>query len=122
MANCFAYLCVYIVSLHIISVGFSAVRFDKSGMRRPHIVPLSRQVMDILTLARGHSKGSKYVFPTLRTLERPLSDMAMHRMNIGGRSLTVMESPTTMARCMEAILLTKEAFFAPQTATSPTGL
>jgi len=50
---------------------------ERMKMRRPHIVPLSRQVLEVLTQARRYDGGGEYVFPTPRAKGRPLSDMAM---------------------------------------------
>ncbi|MDY3869463.1 MAG: tyrosine-type recombinase/integrase [Pyramidobacter sp.] len=50
---------------------------ERMKMRRPHLIPLSSQVVGILQKARLCCGGSEYVFPTPRTKERPLSDMAM---------------------------------------------
>lgn len=45
--------------------------------RETHLVPLSRQAVELFTAAKAHSRGSRYVFPSSRTIERPLSDMAL---------------------------------------------
>ncbi|MBP3836221.1 MAG: tyrosine-type recombinase/integrase [Pyramidobacter sp.] len=50
---------------------------ERMKMRRPHIVPLSRQALDVLMQARLYDGGGEYVFPTPRSKKRPLSDMAM---------------------------------------------
>lgn len=50
---------------------------ERMKMRRPHIVPLSRQAMDLLIQARRYDGGGEYVFPTPRTKTRPLSENAM---------------------------------------------
>jgi integrase len=42
-------------------------------MRRPHIVPLSRQAIEILEEIRPHTGRGQYVFPG-RTPSRPLSE------------------------------------------------
>jgi integrase len=49
---------------------------SKMKMRRPHIVPLSRQALAILNTQQALSGGGKYVFPGPRTM-RPLSDMSL---------------------------------------------
>jgi len=49
----------------------------KMKMRVQHIVPLSRQVLEILEELRpltGHGAAAKYLFPSVRTLSRPMSD------------------------------------------------
>lgn len=50
---------------------------ERMKMRRPHIVPLSRQALDVLMQARLYDGGGEFVFPTPRSKKRPLSDMAM---------------------------------------------
>lgn len=46
---------------------------EKMKMRRPHIVPLSRQAIEILEEIRPHTGRGQYVFPG-RTPSRPLSE------------------------------------------------
>lgn len=43
----------------------------------PHIVPLSRQALAILEDLKPYSGQGRYVFPSLRTRERPMSDNAI---------------------------------------------
>lgn len=43
----------------------------------PHIVPLSRQAVAILRDLHPLTEHSRYVFPSLRTRERPMSDAAV---------------------------------------------
>jgi integrase len=43
-------------------------------MREQHVVPLSRQAVAILTELRSYSGGTRYVFPSVRTFTRPISD------------------------------------------------
>lgn len=50
---------------------------ERMKMRRPHIVPLSRQTIEILQKARVYSGGVGYILPTLRAKGRPLSDMSL---------------------------------------------
>jgi integrase len=47
---------------------------EKMKMRRPHIVPLSRQAVEVLKEMADISRGGKYVFPSNRTPLRPMSD------------------------------------------------
>lgn len=46
--------------------------------RQPHIVPLSRQALDILKTIQLVSGSDKYIFPSLRTKERPISDNSLN--------------------------------------------
>lgn len=51
---------------------------EKMKMRRPHIVPLSRQVLEILTMLKDSiSAGSPLVLHGVRSLTRPISDMRL---------------------------------------------
>ena len=47
---------------------------ERMKMRQPHEVPLSVQAIDILSEAFTFPGDSKYAFPSLRTIDRPLSD------------------------------------------------
>lgn len=48
----------------------------KMKMRKPHVVPLSRQALMILKTQHAISGAGRYVFPGPRT-RRPLSDMSL---------------------------------------------
>ena len=54
------------------------IPIDKMKMRQPHAVPLSRQVIAILKEMRTVSGSGRYVFPSIRTGERPISDNTMN--------------------------------------------
>jgi integrase len=43
-------------------------------MREPHIVPLSRQALAILCELQPLARGGRYLFPSLRTRDRPMSN------------------------------------------------
>ncbi len=51
---------------------------DHTKMRRDFIVPLSRQAVTVFKEVRGVSKHVRLVFPSIRNLERPLSENAMN--------------------------------------------
>jgi integrase len=61
-------------------------------MRQPHIVPLSRQAIDILKTLQPMTGRSKYVFPSPRTIQRPMSNnailAALRRMGYGTDEMT----------------------------------
>lgn len=61
-------------------------------MRQPHSVPLSRQALAILTEIRSLSGSGRYVFPSVRTLARPISDntinAALRRMGYSKEQMT----------------------------------
>jgi integrase len=46
-------------------------------MRQLHIVPLADQVVRILQELKPYSGNSKYLFPSIRTNDRPISDVTM---------------------------------------------
>lgn len=48
----------------------------KTKMRREHLVPLSRQALEVLSEAKLTMR-SRYVFPSVRSVKKPLSDMAL---------------------------------------------
>ncbi|MGD0231164.1 MAG: integrase arm-type DNA-binding domain-containing protein [Syntrophorhabdales bacterium] len=50
----------------------------KMKMRLPHLVPLSIQAVEILTELRPLTGASKYVFPSGRSLARPMSNNAVN--------------------------------------------
>lgn len=63
---------------------------DKMKMRRPHIVPLSEQVTDLLKQIQPISGSYQYVFPSRTDYKKHISDMALNtmirRMGYGGRA------------------------------------
>lgn len=65
-------------------------RIPQGKMKRPHdhLVPLSRQAMEIIEELRLRSRGSKYVFPNDRGIARPMSENAvlylLHRIGYKG--------------------------------------
>ena len=50
---------------------------ERMKMRRTHIVPLSRQALGILHELKKFSGNGKYLFPSIRTDTRPISDATM---------------------------------------------
>lgn len=61
-------------------------------MRRDHLVPLSRQAVAILQELHETTGRGTYVFPSLRTRDRPMSDMsvnaALRRLGYGQDTMT----------------------------------
>lgn len=51
---------------------------DRMKLPRPHLVPLSRQVLEVLEEVRPISGQRRYVLPSLRPEDRPLSDGTMN--------------------------------------------
>lgn len=64
----------------------------KMKMRQPHAVPLSRQSVQILTNMRALSGSGRYVFPSVRTRARPISEntvnAALRRMGYSKDQMT----------------------------------
>lgn len=64
----------------------------KMKMRQPHSVPLSRQALAILKAMRSLSGSGRYVFPSIRTRARPISDntinAALRRMGYSKEQMT----------------------------------
>ena len=65
----------------------------KTKMRRPHHVPLSRQAVAIIEQARALTSRQKgYVFPSIRTTDRPMSEntlgAALRRLGYTGDEMT----------------------------------
>ena len=50
---------------------------ERMKMRRQHLVPLSRQAMSILRELQKYSGEGTYLFPSIRTEVRPISDATM---------------------------------------------
>ncbi len=50
---------------------------EKMKMRKPHIVPLSQQVLAVLREIEPLTGRGRYVFPSPRTTERPMSNNAV---------------------------------------------
>ncbi len=65
----------------------------KMKMNRDHVVPLSSQAVAILREAEALSRGGRYVFPSVRTRERPISDntlnAALRRLGYSHDEMTV---------------------------------
>jgi len=65
----------------------------KMKMRRPHRVPLAHQALNILRELQGITGGSKYLFPSVRSWHRPISDntlnAALRRLGYDKTELTV---------------------------------
>jgi integrase len=60
---------------------------EKMKMRRPHIVPLSRQALEAVESIRIMTGTGRYLFPAPRSYDRPISDAtvtaALRRMGFG---------------------------------------
>ncbi len=65
---------------------------ERMKMREPHLVPLSRQALEILNELHPLTGRGKYLFPSLRSTKEPMSDnailSALRRMGIGKDEMT----------------------------------
>ena len=65
---------------------------EKMKMSRPHIVPLSAQAVEILREPQPFTGGGRYVFPSIRTRLKPMSDAtltnALRSMGYSGDDMT----------------------------------
>ncbi|UUL83764.1 tyrosine-type recombinase/integrase [Sphingomonas qomolangmaensis] len=64
----------------------------KTKMRRAHSVPLSRQTLQILESIKHDAEHSSYLFPSIRSVERPMSEntinAALRRMGYAQDQMT----------------------------------
>lgn len=67
-------------------------RFVVSKTKTEHIVPLSRQAVEILGELQPVTGGSRYLFPSVRTKDRPMSEntvnAALKRLGYGSDEMT----------------------------------
>jgi integrase len=65
---------------------------SKTKMRRPHKVPLTQQVLDMLAELEPITGGGKFLFPSVRSAERPITDntlnAALRRLGFGKDEVT----------------------------------
>ena len=77
--------------LHTKEWRYTVGKTKKSGVRE-HIVPLSRQAIQALNELAPVTGNGRYVFPSARSNQRPMSDnailAAMRRMGIGAEEMT----------------------------------
>jgi len=82
---------------------------ERMKMGDPHLVPLSRQALAILRELQPLARGGKYLFPSLRTRDRPMSDntinAALRRMGY-----TSEEQTGHGFRSMASTLLNEQGF------------
>ncbi|MCL1986339.1 MAG: integrase arm-type DNA-binding domain-containing protein [Betaproteobacteria bacterium] len=66
---------------------------DRMKMKRPHIVPLTRQVVKLLGEVGRFTRGGRYVFPSSHSAGRCISDVgllnALRRMGYGKEKMTI---------------------------------
>ena len=65
---------------------------EKMKMSRPHIIPLAKQVIEILKKMQPITGNGKYVFPSVRSRSRPMSEntitAALRRMGFSKEEMT----------------------------------
>lgn len=85
---------------------------EKMKMRKPHQVPLSRQAVALLREAAGLTGAKGYVFPSVRTNARPMSE---NTINAGLRRLGYSKDEMTAHgfRSMASTLLNESGKFSP---------
>lgn len=85
---------------------------EKMKMRQPHLVPLSAQALEILDRAAVLGAHHKYVFSSLHTGARPMSEntinAALRRMGYSGREMTAHGF-----RAMASTLLNESGLWSP---------
>jgi integrase len=64
----------------------------KTKMRRPHVIPLSRQALAVLETIEHDADYSRFLFPSLRSVDRPMSEntinAALRRMGYAQDEMT----------------------------------
>jgi len=69
-----------------------AIPAEKMKMKRDHLVPLSRQAVEILRELERFTGDGKYVFPSIRTKKRPMSEntinVALRRLGYSKKEMT----------------------------------
>lgn len=69
-----------------------AIPPHKTKMRRPHVIPLSTQALAILATIEHNADYSRYLFPSLRSVDRPMSEntinAALRRMGFAQDEMT----------------------------------
>jgi len=89
-----------------------AIPAEKTKMRKPHHVPLSRQVVDLFRALHEQTGPSGYVFPGIRTRARPMSE---NTINAGLRRLGYATDEMTAHgfRAMASTLLNESGKWSP---------
>lgn len=85
---------------------------EKMKMRRPHTVPLSRQVVELFREVHSSTGPAGYVFPSIRTRARPMSE---NTINAGLRRLGYSSDEMTAHgfRAMASTLLNESGKWHP---------
>ena len=85
--------------------------------REDHIVPLARQAVEILRSIRPMTSRSAYVFPSVRTLNRPMSDgtinAALRTMDIPKERMCAHGFRSIARTLLEEELATRTHYYLP---------
>ena len=75
-----------------LAAGLWTIPPHKTKMRRPHAIPLSRQVLEIIASIEHDASYSRFLFPSLRSIDRPMSENtingALRRMGFAQDEMT----------------------------------
>lgn len=55
---------------------------ERMKMKRPHIVPLSKQALEVLKELKNHTGKSPLLFPGVRDINKPISDVTLTKLLI----------------------------------------
>ena len=95
-------------------------RYTVTKTQTPHLVPLSRQAVEILRELHALTGSGRYVFPGARTNGRPMSDnailAAMRRMNIGKDEMSGHGFRAMARTILDEVLGVRPDFIQPQLA------
>lgn len=76
-------------------------------MREQHVVPLSTQAVEILKELHSYSGGARYVFPSVRTFARPISDntinASLRRLGYSSEEMTGHGFRTIASTCLNEL-------------------
>lgn len=76
-------------------------------MREQHVVPLSTQAVEILKDLQSYSGGARYVFPSVRTFTRPISDntinASLRRLGYASEEMTGHGFRTIASTCLNEL-------------------
>ena len=93
---------------------------EKMKMKEPHIVPLSKQALVILEAIKPLTSASRYVFPSGRSFDRPMSNnailAALRRMGYGKDEMSGHGFRATARTILDEVLQVRTDFIEAQLA------
>jgi integrase len=95
-----------------LEAGLWTIPAEKMKMRKPHLVPLSRQAVELFKYLRGITGPLGYAFPSVRSRSRPMSE---NTLNAGLRRLGYTSDEMTGHgfRAMASTLLNESGKWSP---------